>query len=127
IDSPSAPEGWHVIPHSVPGKFLMGGPSNAGGLFFNWAAELLAEGPAPVDPERVPVWLPYPRGERVPYHDSARRAAMIELDLTHTAGAARRAVWEASGFVARRIIEASGVTPRRIVATGGGIRVDEWV
>lgn len=122
-----APEGWHVVPHTAPGKFLVGGPSNAGGLFCNWARSLLADGPPPDDPGRVPVWLPYPRGERAPYDDASKRAALIGLDLLHTPGAARRAVWEASGFVARRTIEASGANARRIVATGGGTRVDEWV
>ncbi|MFZ4584135.1 MAG: xylulokinase [Acidimicrobiia bacterium] len=126
-DSFDAPPGWYSVPHSAPGKFLVGGPSNAGGLFCNWAQSLLADGPPPTDPERIPVWLPYPRGERAPYDDSTKRAALFGLDLLHSPGAARRAVWEASGFVARRTIEASGVAAQRIVATGGGTRVDEWV
>jgi xylulokinase len=49
------------------------------------------------------------------------------LDLTHTAGAIRRAAFEASGFVTRRMIDAAKVDARRIVATGGGTRVDQWV
>jgi xylulokinase len=63
----------------------------------------------------------------VPFHDPYRRAALAHLDLTHGAGALRRAAYEASGFCARRIIEASGAPTRRIVATGGGTRVDAWV
>jgi len=126
-DQFAAPDGWYAIPHTAPGKFLVGGPSNAGGLFCNWSQELFAPGPTPADPARVPVWLPYPRGERAPYDDASKRAALIDLDLLHTPGAVRRAIWEASGFVARRTIEASGVSARRIVATGGGTRVDEWV
>ena len=84
-----------------------------------------------VAPGSVPVWAPYPRGERVPLHDPSRRATLADLDLTHGPAAIRRAAFEASGFVARRMIdaaaEAHGVTPRRIVATGGGTRVQEWV
>ena len=79
----------------------------------------------------MPVWAPYPRGERVPLHDADRRGVLVDLDLTHDAAAIRRAVFEASGFVTRRMIDAvaaaHGVTPRRIIATGGGTRVDEWV
>jgi xylulokinase len=71
--------------------------------------------------------VPYPRGERVPFQDPARRAQLVDLDLTHDASAVRRAAFEASAFVARRIIEAAPVPARRIVATGGGTRVDEWV
>jgi xylulokinase len=80
-----------------------------------------------VSPDDVPVWVPYPRGERVPLQDRTRRAELVDLNLTHGAGAVRRAAFEASGFVARRMIEAIPTTARRIVATGGGTRVDGWV
>lgn len=124
-------EGYWVIPHTARGLFQAGGPSNAGGLFVNWATRPLRDPGGPADPHRVPVWAPYPRGERVPLHDPDRRGVLADLDLTHDAAALRRAAFEASGFVARRAIEAAsaahGVTPRRIVATGGGTRVDEWV
>jgi xylulokinase len=100
----------------------------------NWALHALGatEATGPVEHvERVPVWAPYPRGERVPLHDPTRRASLHDLDLTHDGAAIRRSVFEASGFVTRRFVEAvagaHGVTPRRIVATGGGTRVDEWV
>ena len=58
-------------------------------------------------PHRVPVWAPYPRGERVPLHDPDRRGVLADLDLTHDAAAIRRAAFEASGFVARRMIDAA--------------------
>jgi xylulokinase len=119
--------GYWTIPHTAAGKMLVGGPSNAGGLFLDWVDRLLGPGASPEDPGAVPVWAPYPRGERVPFHDPARRAAVDGLDLTHGAGALRRGAYEASGFCARRIIEASGAATRRIVATGGGTRVDAWV
>jgi xylulokinase len=125
--------GYMAIPHTSPGKYLVGGPSNAGGLFCNWAAGLLAEGSgsAPLEPQRVPVWAPYPRGERSPLYDHTRRGVLADLDLTHDAAAVRRAAFEASGFVTRRCIDAAsahaGLAPRRVVATGGGTRVGEWV
>ena len=117
----------YVIPHTVPGKVLAGGPSNAGGLFLNWVASLVRDGDPPDDPGRVPVWAPFPRGERVPLNDPERRGMLAGLDLTHGPGAVRRAAFEASGFVARRMLEATKVDARRIVATGGGTRVAEWV
>lgn len=129
--SEQAPPGLYAIPHTAPGKMLVGGPSNAGGLFVNWATSWLAEPAGPVEPGRVPVWAPYPRGERVPYQDPALRGTLGRLDLTHDAAALRRAVLEASGFVARRMLDtardAGALEPRRIVATGGGIRNDAWV
>ncbi len=129
--SEQAPAGHYAIPHTTPGKMLVGGPSNAGGLFVNWATGWLRESSEPASPGAVPVWAPYPRGERVPYDDHTLRGALGRLDLTHDAAALRRAAFEASGFVARRMIDATardtGTSPRRIIATGGGTRVDEWV
>jgi xylulokinase len=111
---------------------LVGGPSNAGGLFRDWATRLLATpSERALDPGAVPVWAPYPRGERVPLNDHSRRGSVQHLDLTHDAAALVRAADEASAFVVKRALDAAiahaGVVPRRIVATGGGTRVDAWV
>lgn len=119
--------GYFPIPHTTPGRFFIGGPSNAGGLFLDWARRLTAEGGTVDDPQNVPIWVPYPRGERVPIEDSSRRASLHGLDLTHGPAHLRRAAFEAAGFVTRRMIEVSPVPPRRIVATGGGVRVPEWL
>jgi len=118
--------GLWTIPHSSPGRTLIGGPSNAGGLFLNWATHLLARGDEP-DPDRVPVWSPYVRGERTPLHDPDRRSALDALDLTHGPAALRRAAFEAAGFVVRHHLDLAGVPVRRLVLTGGGVRVPEWV
>jgi xylulokinase len=121
-------EGLLTVPHmGASGLQLIGGPSNAGGLFLNWAGDLLRKGGRTDDPGRVPIWSPYPRGERTPIDDPTRRAVLHDLDLTMGPAEARRASFEAAAFVVRRIVERSGVAGRRIVATGGGIRVDEWV
>lgn len=125
--SPPEAPGYFTVPHTARGKLLVGGPSNVGGLFLNWARNFVAPGGKVTDPGRVPVWAPYPRGERVPIHDPDRRAVLADLDLTHDSTAIRRAAYEAAGFVTRRAIEAAGGHPRRIVATGGGVRVDEWI
>ena len=42
----------YVIPHTAPGKMLAGGPSNAGGLFLNWATSMLADTAAGRRPRR---------------------------------------------------------------------------
>lgn len=130
-DGTEAVPGLYVLPHTAAGKMLVGGPSNAGGLFCNWATGLLGAPSGPAQPGRVPVWVPYPRGERSLLHDPSRRAQLVDLDLTHDAAAVRRAAFEASGFVTRRILDVArghhGIAPRRLVASGGGTRVDEWV
>jgi xylulokinase len=119
--------GLWTLPHSRAGKFQIGGPSNAGGLFLTWVNKLVAEDDSMLDPRGVPVWSPYVRGERVPHHDPDRRAVLGGLDLTHGGAAVRRAGYEASGFVVRQLIELSGAPAARIVATGGGTRVQPWM
>jgi sugar (pentulose or hexulose) kinase len=120
--------GLWTIPHTAPGMSQIGGASNAGGLFLGWVDRVVASGgPAALQPGRVPVWSPYIRGERTPFHDPDRRAVLDALDLTQDAAALRRAAYEASGFVVRQLIELSGAPVARIVAAGGGTRVGPWM
>jgi xylulokinase len=120
--------GLWTHPQSQSGRWTIGGASNAGGLFLDWANRLIGKvDDAALDPSRIPVWSPYPRGERTPFHDRTRRASLHDLDLTHGPAAVQRAAWEASAFVVRHHLDLAGVTPRRIVATGGGTRADGWI
>jgi len=120
--------GLWTIPHTIAGASKIGGASNAGGLFLGWVDRLVGPGDAAaVDPRRVPVWSPYIRGERTPFHDPDRRAVLDALDLTHDAASVRRAAYEASGFVVRQLIELSGASVSRLVATGGGTRIQPWM
>jgi len=151
-----APGLW-TIPHTVAGRVLIGGPSNAGALFVDWARALLdprrggasvrrpvrssgsddpadggetgrgGEPPRIGDPERVPVWTPYVRGERAPFHDPLLRSGLHGLEITHDASCLERAAYEASGFVVRQMLDRAGVPARRIVASGGGTRVTAWM
>lgn len=128
-DWPEVPGLW-TIPHTAPGTAMVGGPSNAGGLFLDRALRWVGDGDGEVAPGDVPVWLPYLRGERTPLHRTDIRASLHDLSLSHTAAHLRQAAHEASAFVARHHIDlgiAATSTPRRIVATGGGTRSVAWV
>jgi xylulokinase len=119
--------GLWTIP-TMTGKSQIGGASNAGGLFLGWVDRILGPGdPDAADPHRVPVWSPYLRGERTPFHDPDRRGMLDGLELGHDASALRRAAYEAAGFVVRQLIELSGANVARIVAAGGGTRVQPWM
>jgi xylulokinase len=135
--------GLWTVPHTAPGKTLVGGPSNAGGILRDWALRTLRhddEGdPGPLDPTDVPVILPYLRGERTPLHDRDRRGWIHGLSVAHGPAAMWRAVREASGHSVRHHLELAGLLPpdgrpgpcgavaRRIVATGNGVRDRAWV
>ena len=60
-------------------------------------------------PSRVPIWLPYVRGERTPFDDHTLRSNLYGLDIASGPEALERAAFEASGFVIRRIIDRAGV------------------
>ena len=109
IDEWVEADGLWTIPHTAPGKTLIGGPSNAGGLFVDWVRRLVGDPEPTADPARVPVFTPYVRGERVPLHDPDRRAGLADLDLTHGPPAVMRAAFEAGGFVIRHLLDLAGI------------------
>jgi xylulokinase len=127
--------GLWTLPHTWPGCCLLGGPSNAGGIFIDWVQGLLGADrsgrageahPAAVEPADVPVWAPYLKGERTPLHDPHRRASLVDVSVTHGPAHVWRAAYEATGFVVRHHLELAGVPVQRLVVTGGGSRSVPW-
>ncbi|HEX7132681.1 MAG TPA: FGGY-family carbohydrate kinase [Iamia sp.] len=130
---PEVPGLW-TIPHTAAGLALVGGPSNAGGLFLDrvrrWLGPVFDADLAAVRPDDLPVWLPYVRGERTPLHRRDLRASLDGLGLHHDRAHVLRAAYEAAGFVVRHHLDlarGAGVGPRRIVASGGGTHVASWM
>jgi xylulokinase len=131
-------EGLWTIPYSLPGLIAVGGASNAGGLFIDHVRRLTGD-PKQADvlavpPDSRPLWIPYIRGERTPFHDPSRRAHLLDLGLDHGPDEVLAAAYDAAAFVvrhhldlARPRLEATGTPPARIVATGGGTRSSAWM
>ena len=129
VDEPLDIPGYFPIPHTTPGRFLIGGPSNAGGMFLNWATSLLADDGArgALDITNVPLWVPSARRARTDQRsESARRVARPR---PHALGAVVAEGRVRGGGIrrTRRFIEVTPSPARRIVATGGGVAVDDWL
>ena len=75
----------------------------------------------------TPVWVPYLRGERTPWHDPGRRAELLGLGLNHGPVEITAAAYEAAGFVVRHHLDLANISPQRIVAAGGGIQNNAWM
>jgi len=134
IDEWATVGGLWTIPHTAPGKVLIGGPSTAGGMFIDrvdrWVAPVDRADLEALDPADLPIWLPYARGERCPLHRPDLRAQLHDASFHHGPAALRWAAYEASGFVIRHLLDlaaSAGSSPRRIVATGGGTRSEGWM
>ena len=124
-------EGLWTFPSARAGIMAVGGASNAGGLFVDGVRTLVGDTPSEellaLRPDDLPVWLPYPRGERTPLHDTDRRAELLDLHVGHTPAHVLMAAYEAAGFVVRHHIDLSGLRADRIVAVGGGTRSAAWI
>ena len=124
-------EGLWTFPSARAGIMAVGGASNAGGLFVDGVRALVGDTPSEellaLRPDDLPVWLPYPRGERTPLHDTDRRAELLDLHVGHTPAHVLMAAYEAAGFVVRHHIDLSGLRADRIVAVGGGTRSAAWI
>ena len=126
--------GIWTVPHTAPGKVLLGGPSTAGGMFIDRVHHWLGvepQSPLPMTaPEDLPVWLPYVRGERTPLHRRDLRAELHDAALHHGPEHLRRAAYEATAFVVRHHLDLAapaGLAPRRLVVTGGGSQSAAWM
>lgn len=124
-------DGLWTFPSARAGIMAVGGASNAGGLFIDRVRALVGDTPPAellaLGPDDLPVWLPYPRGERTPVHDPDRRAELLDLHVGHTPAHVLMAAYEAAGFVVRHHIELSGLGTDRIVAVGGGTQSSAWM
>jgi xylulokinase len=143
-DARLASQGFACYPHVVPGHYILkGGLKSAGG-----AIEWLARQLAGVDPDREslpyaqlaalaeggigqragPVWLPHLIGSGTPESDTSSRAAIVGLQVEHTAGDIFRGLLESLAFWLRHCLAemeiATGQETRCLIALGGVTRLE---
>jgi xylulokinase len=124
------------------GLHQIGGPSQSGADTMAWLLELLgnfghADASARIEqllggtrhPQPL-LFLPYLRGERVPYWDAALRGAFVGLSRDHSASDLAYAVLEGVAFLNRIVLaraeQASGTKISEIRFGGGGAANVRW-
>ena len=125
-------------PHTTPDRFLIGGPSNAGALFVDWARHLLRGVPA--TRARTRAARTAARRSRPGPGVAALRAgrahavrgphvALEPLRARHRLGCRRPSSEQPSRRAASSsgACSSAGVKATRIVASGGGSRVTAWM
>ena len=124
-------EGLWTIPYAVDNRIAIGGASNAGGLFVDRVRSMIGDvneaDLLDASAANLPVWVPYLRGERTPWHDPGRRAELLGLGLNHGPVEITAAAYEAAGFVVRHHLDLANISPQRIVAAGGGVQSNAWM
>ena len=124
-------EGLWTIPYAVDNRIAIGGASNAGGLFVDRVRSMIGDvneaDLLDASAASLPVWVPYLRGERTPWHDPGRRAELLGLGLNHGPVEITAAAYEAAGFVVRHHLDLANISPQRIVAAGGGVQSNAWM
>jgi xylulokinase len=101
-------------------------------MWIDWADRVFRPGSGAEGsllPGDVPLWWPWAKGERVPWHDPSLRISLGGADLSQGPAAMRRAALEATGFVARHIVErasGTGTRPKRYILSGGGTANPFW-
>jgi xylulokinase len=138
----------HTFCHSVPGRWIVMGVTQAAGLSLRWFRDqfgiraggqvesglksyekLTAEAAkAPAGCDGL-LWAPYLMGERTPYLDPAARGILAGLTASHTRAHVIRAILEGVAFSLRdtfTIFQEIDVPVKTIRLGGGGARSALW-
>lgn len=112
------------------GLIQIGGPSQTGADALAWLASISGAAPsagAPTPNEPL-LFLPFLRGERVPYWNPDLRGAFLGLSRNHGPDDLRRAVMEGVGLLNRAVLEraerAGGAATE--IRMGGGGATPDW-
>lgn len=143
VDRPRIDERGRVFCYNLaPGRYVIGGAVNNGGIVLDWLRDAVAPDLADDHPQglldlaaKAPVgsdgllFLPYLLGERAPHWSSVPRAAFLGLTREHRREHLARAALEGVCLqlaVVLASLGAAGADVHEIRATGGFSRSDLW-
>jgi gluconokinase len=130
------PDGRTFCYALVPGKWVVGGPINNGGIAFQWARDRLFEDldygalealarEAPPGSDGL-IFLPYLTGERAPHWNPDVKGVLFGLTLEHGREHVARAVMEGVAYQLHSVARTLPERPREYRATGGFARSELW-
>lgn len=126
---PRAPLPIYTLAHPDPGLLIEVAPILSAGDAAAWLADLLGPDTQDDDAGTIapPLFLPYLKGERSPFHDAQVRGAFLGLDRAHGRASLRRAVLEGVALAIRHCIGELGGVAGALVALGGGAGNRTWM
>jgi gluconokinase len=143
VDRPAVDEHGGVFCYAfVPGRYVVGGALNNGGVVLDWLGDALApelgkdsEGELAELASKAPpgsaglLMLPYLLGERAPHWSSLPRGAYVGLTRAHRREHLTRAALEGVCLQLSLVLgsmDAAGIEVRQLRATGGFARSPFW-
>ncbi len=124
---PRAPLAIYTLAHPTPGLLIEIAPILTAGDAVAWSTDLLGEVADTADGIEPPLFLPYLKGERSPFHDAAVRGAFLGLDRAHGPGHLRRAVLEGVALAIRHNLSELGAVSHALPVFGGGAANAAWM
>jgi len=124
---PRAPLAIYTLAHPTPGLLIEIAPILSAGDAVAWSTDLLGDAPDADDGIEPPLFLPYLKGERSPFHDPAVRGAFLGLDRAHGPAHLRRAVLEGVALAIRHNLSELGAVSRTLPVLGGGATNPAWM
>ena len=124
---PRAPLAIYTLAHPLPGLLIEIAPILSAGDCVAWATELFGAADDSEPGSEPPLFLPYLKGERSPFHDAAVRGAFLGLDRGHTRASLRQAVLEGVALAIRHNLAELGGVAGTLAALGGGAANPAWM
>jgi xylulokinase len=126
---PRTPLPIYTLAHADPNLLIEIAPMLSAGDAVAWLDDFHHK-PWPDTEEKhgdVPLFLPYLKGERSPFHDPDVRGAFLGLDRSHRPGNLRRAVFEGVALAIRHNLGALGKVDGALTVIGGCATDPMWM
>ncbi len=119
----------YTLSHPNPGLLIEIAPILSAGDAITWVQEICDEAPLAEEAgdSIPPMFLPYLKGERSPFHDPFVRGAFLGLDRSHGRFALQKAVFEGVALAIRHNLVELGKSEGALTALGGGAMNRPWM